>query len=205
MAASTECDQTKRLALNFQTLRSGGPSCQEGAPRACVSASRESCPHLPPPGLPCPRPPRSWGTSLTPARPWGATGASGARPAPPCSPPGLRRRRGPRRPETRPRRRTHTPAGRTWGPGSRQSLAHRSPNFLARSAAGGGAPSLSAAEAPQLTVKALLGPNTSAFPSPHPAPRTSVPAHDKLQPRPPPPADALEVANLHLILERPPS
>lgn len=156
-------------------------------------------------GLPCPRPQRSWGTSSPPARPWGVTGASGARPASPCSPPGLRRRRGPRPPETRPRRRTRTSAGHTWGPASRQSLVHRSPAFSSRSPAGGGAPSLSAAEALQLTVKALLGPNTPAFPSPRPAPRTPCRPETSCSPDPTSRIRYHVVTKLHLIHERPPS
>lgn len=154
-------------------------------PPGRVSASWESCPHLPP-SLPCPRPQRSWGMSSPPAHFWGTTGASGSRPAPPCSPPGLRCRHGPRRPETRPRRRTRSSAGHTWGrradrawrtgaPPSRPGAQPEGcpPAFPARGAAGGGAPFSSSQEPPSVSPHSLLGGH------PHPMSRGRGPREGK--------------------------
>lgn len=206
MAASTECDQTKRLALNFQTLRSGGPSCQEGGPRACVSSSRKSCPHLP--HHPRPTLPSSSAklgdviaTSTSVGRDRGQRGAAG--------PSLLSTGSAPQTRTTTPRdasteKDSHA-GGAHLGAGEQTELGAQAPPSW---------PGVQLEGVPPASL--LLKPPNSRSrhfwvlthqPSPHHIllPGPPCQPRDKLPPRPPPPEDALEVANLHLILEGPPS
>lgn len=108
--------------------------------------------------------------------------------------------RGPQRPRRRhgeglTRRRAHL------GEREQTELGRTGPTFLARSAAGGVPPASLLLKPPthgQGTFWVLThqpSPHHILLPGPPYRPR------DKLPPRPPPPEDALEVANLHLILE----